>query len=411
MLYAILVKSFMTAIVFLPINIAYLTFSFLFFGQPIKGRAWQIVIFSFVQSFPITMLISKVPHAVYPWIYMLHFALLFRFWFRNLPSKNKLLIGGTAYLLNILLESLISVVVFFIFPAEIINRNLFYALIGMSPVLAFFSLISWSMYRSKIAPGRRILNALVNREQRSLIILVLLLLVQTVFYIVYGAFYSDNQKAVVSLSLIFSGNFCGLVVLYLILRVISSEKKHTYENTHHLYSQEIQRLFTQAKGQRHDLANHVQVISSFIKRGKYTELKKYAQELVDEISQMSDIFSIGNPELAALVHTKLVEATGKHIEFRIRFIQSEPFQFEDQTGGAIRTIETWIDKGFTQAMMNSSSERIVELIGELKEEGLIVQVNYAGTSGMLSGVTNRVSTFPIRIVGEQEQQKNALNWR
>lgn len=69
--------------------------------------------------------------------------------------------------------------------------------------------------------------------------------------------------------------------------------------------QEVENLYGQIRGMRHDLRNHAQTMQAFIKLGQTEELEQYLKELSDSFEQVDDVLRTGNVMADAIINSKL----------------------------------------------------------------------------------------------------------
>lgn len=74
------------------------------------------------------------------------------------------------------------------------------------------------------------------------------------------------------------------------------------------YAIEVESIYQQMRGIRHDYRNHLQVMSAYLEQDEIIDLKAYLQELTFEMNQVDAIIRTGNTLIDALVNTKLSRA-------------------------------------------------------------------------------------------------------
>lgn len=67
---------------------------------------------------------------------------------------------------------------------------------------------------------------------------------------------------------------------------------------------------------RHDMKNHMLVMSDLLKQQEYEKLNNYIEKLVDKVSVADKIINTGNIELDAIINSKISEARVRDIELR-----------------------------------------------------------------------------------------------
>ncbi|MGX7109568.1 sensor histidine kinase [Facklamia miroungae] len=80
------------------------------------------------------------------------------------------------------------------------------------------------------------------------------------------------------------------------------------------YALEVESIYRQMRGIRHDYRNHLQVMQAYLASQDYLALDQYLQELTNEMNQVDTIIRTGNTLIDALVNTKLTRAQANGVE-------------------------------------------------------------------------------------------------
>lgn len=80
------------------------------------------------------------------------------------------------------------------------------------------------------------------------------------------------------------------------------------------YAIEVEAIYNQMRGIRHDYRNHLQVMNTLINNQRINELDAYIKQLTNELNQVDTIIQTGNTMIDAIVNTKLTTAKNKGIE-------------------------------------------------------------------------------------------------
>ncbi|MGF3067320.1 sensor histidine kinase [Facklamia sp. P12945] len=117
-------------------------------------------------------------------------------------------------------------------------------------------------------------------------------------------------KALVSLVL-----FVLLLSLWYIYRLRLDLRFHQIQQKElDDYALEVESIYRQMRGIRHDYRNHLQVIQAYLTSQDYQALDQYLQELTNEMNQVDTIIRTGNTLIDALVNTKLTRAQAKGVD-------------------------------------------------------------------------------------------------
>lgn len=110
-----------------------------------------------------------------------------------------------------------------------------------------------------------------------------------------------------------------VLTIFLLKRLFTLSEQEAIAETQEAFIDNIDRLFTTIRGQRHDFINHVQVIYSMLNIGQINEAIKYMDNLLEEIQSISNVIKVKDPVLSALLNTKnaVAERYGVSLEIRL----------------------------------------------------------------------------------------------
>ena len=76
---------------------------------------------------------------------------------------------------------------------------------------------------------------------------------------------------------------------------------------------EVENMYNQIRGWRHDYRNHIQVMKSYAAAGDLKAIKKYLDELDTDLSTVDTVIKTGNKMTDAILNSKISLAKSKHI--------------------------------------------------------------------------------------------------
>ena len=79
------------------------------------------------------------------------------------------------------------------------------------------------------------------------------------------------------------------------------------------HSEEVENMYRQTRGWRHDLKTHIQTMKAHLELGEYGALQEYLEELDQDLETVDRILRTGNVKLDALLNSKLSLAGAKGI--------------------------------------------------------------------------------------------------
>lgn len=77
--------------------------------------------------------------------------------------------------------------------------------------------------------------------------------------------------------------------------------------------EEVQNMYRQVRGWRHDFAGHVQNMNVLLEKGDYEELKRYLDKMDASLGEVDSVLKTGNVMVDAALNSKLTLAASKHI--------------------------------------------------------------------------------------------------
>ena len=150
---------------------------------------------------------------------------------------------------------------------------------------------------------------------------------------------------------------------------------------------EIQDIYTDMRGLRHDMRSHIANISLLVKNVAGTvneELESYIGKMEETVSKLDFAYQTGNPITDIIIHQKGQEAEKKHIQFKADFAYPP---------------NLLIDIYDIAVVLNNALENAIEACGKLEDNKKIKLQSYVKGSLFFIEVEN---DFAEDIVMEEE---------
>lgn len=107
---------------------------------------------------------------------------------------------------------------------------------------------------------------------------------------------------------------CAVFVTRLLtLRSTAKRLEHFQNDLLARQVSEVENLYSQIRGMRHDLRNHAQTMQAFLNLNQTGELKQYLQDLSHSFEQVDDVLRTGNVMADAIINSKLSLAKSKGV--------------------------------------------------------------------------------------------------
>lgn len=81
---------------------------------------------------------------------------------------------------------------------------------------------------------------------------------------------------------------------------------------------EVENIYKQMRGWRHDYHNHIQVMKAYLELGKYEDMDKYLSDLDKDLSNIDTVLKTGNLMVDAILNSKLSMAINQGININAK---------------------------------------------------------------------------------------------
>ena len=148
---------------------------------------------------------------------------------------------------------------------------------------------------------------------------------------------------------------------------------------------EVQNIYTQMRGWRHDYHNHIQVMKAHMALGRTEELNTYLSELDTDLTAVDTIIKSGNIMLDAILNSKLSLAAAKEITVNAKAAAPSNISISDVDLCVV--VGNLLDNAIEACMkLEEKSSRFIRVyIGIFKEQFYISVSNSTGSDVKKSG--------------------------
>lgn len=347
-----------------------------FFGK--RGSWRQTAIFALTHGAFSATGLFVLPPSLLTLLSMLSFVLLFALSFRHIKPVERISIAIFALLLSFVVEIASGLVWLPLFPQEQLLSNPLYTIFAMWPLFALVLALALLLERTGVSPGQRMLLFLQTAQARLMLYLALLSIVQFIVlvFLLPAHMISDNP---LYFSLIFIAGVLSLAIMYMAVRTTRKAMDKGVRISQQVYIEDVNRMFTAIRGQRHDFLNHVQVIRSMVSRKKYEELERYTRELAGEVTELNEVLQIGHPALAALIRTKMAVALDKKVTFSYDLTGFAGSAIGLKSIDIVKIVGNLLDNALEAAELLPAGERRVEIVGQCVDRQIELCVRNYGS--------------------------------
>lgn len=180
------------------------------------------------------------------------------------------------------------------------------------------------------------------------------------------------------------------------------------------YAVEIEAIYSEMRGIRHDYRNHLQVMAAYLQKDELVHLEKYMDELTNELNQVDTIIRTGNTLIDALVNTKLTRAQTMGVTLDATAIAPSELSIQDIDLAIVlgNLLNNAIEATTIQSGENFKDERFIRLyIAPMKNNLYISITNTMDQSpqkGYLSLKAPNRQGYGLRRIDQTIQKYNGL---
>ncbi|MFE8697166.1 sensor histidine kinase [Cytobacillus sp. FJAT-53684] len=246
----------------------------------------------------------------------------------------------------------------------------------------------------------------------QMLILVILILFQIVFnffLIVSLVVFHDQIELFgipIHLILLFLTNVGSLFFLARVYIHAERQKIQLTETTH---EEQFRSFVASVRSDRHDLNNHLTVISGLIKINNFSGAESYINEIIGEVKINNQALLVHNPVLASMLYSKMEKFQKGEISFRSN-IKSEQITRLISSTDLIRLISNLLDNAYDAAMELPVGKRLIAFeMTETDQELQLIVKNASVNSkldeklfkpGMSTKATDKSRGFGLSIIQE-----------
>lgn len=165
------------------------------------------------------------------------------------------------------------------------------------------------------------------------------------------------------ISLVF-GFFAVAVLTFciILLSLYAWRMKQHYHTLQESY-QNLEKLNSELRTQRHDYLNHLQVVYGLMELEEYAELKRYLEPVYKDMRKTGKALKTSKPAINALLKAKMDEAEGRGIDFYIE-VKSDLKGLQVEDWELCKVLSNLLDNAMTALEENSGEKKITLEITE-----------------------------------------------
>lgn len=153
---------------------------------------------------------------------------------------------------------------------------------------------------------------------------------------------------------------------------------------------EVDNMYRQIRGWRHDYRNHIQTLKVFAANGDLDAIKSYLDDLDSDLSTVDTVIKTGNAMADAILNSKISLAKSKNIE-----VQAEahiPVKLKMSEIDLCCIIGNLFDNAIEASLVLPESERLIRVYMDMKNTQLYISFTNFTAGKKLSKIGNRFQT-------------------
>lgn len=365
----------------IPQALTCLWFSFVFIGYFPERCLKRIIIYSVAQSAYSAILFFILPS----WAHILN-SLLSQFlflWliFPEIKIRIRILVLLFMLAVSACFELIYAYIAIVLGGYEqVLYSSFLFKIMLFWPGFLVIALLTAYMARKKIYLARELRAFTLHIRSRPYFMLLSLVLLQIVLFMILFSHIFVKPIPAPTLQIMFIASVILFVLITVkIMQIIACSRIEGMYQSQDTYIRDLTHMFASIRGQRHDFANHVQVMYSMLALKKYEQLQTYMEEVVHEIQSTNvAIVDLPSPALAALVQAKAAIAADKKIRFDY-LIHTTSLTFNSVTCiDLVRIIGNLVDNAFDEVVKLPEHQRGVHLEMYVHRDELYITVMNQG---------------------------------
>nr|WP_276536505.1 GHKL domain-containing protein [Tissierella carlieri] len=119
------------------------------------------------------------------------------------------------------------------------------------------------------------------------------------------------------------------IIRYILNKIVDRRIANYQNDLTSKYYIEVENIYKQMRGWRHDYHNHMQVMKAYLELGKYEDMDEYLNELDKDLTNIDTVLKTGNLMVDAILNSKLSMAISQGININAKAIVPKNLQVSD----------------------------------------------------------------------------------
>ena len=132
--------------------------------------------------------------------------------------------------------------------------------------------------------------------------------------------------------------------------------------------EEVENMYRQVRGWRHDYRNHIQTMMTLMRSGEYEKVMSYLETLGEDLNTVDTVLKTGNIMADAILNSKISLAKSNHIQ--VDATASIPVKLSMTDIDLCVIIGNLLDNAIEASMTLPEKERMIRIYIEMKKNRL-----------------------------------------
>ena len=148
-----------------------------------------------------------------------------------------------------------------------------------------------------------------------------------------------------------------------------------------IHHQEVETMYKQIRGWRHDYRNHIQTLKVLVENGNIEEVKEYLDKLDKDLNTIDTVIKTGNAMADAILNSKISLAKSKDIKVIVD--AHIPIKLKTSELDLCVIIGNLFDNAIEASLALPENERVIRVYMDMKNTQLYISfTNFTATKKM-----------------------------
>jgi len=119
------------------------------------------------------------------------------------------------------------------------------------------------------------------------------------------------------------------IIRYILYKLVDKRIANYQDELMTKHYNEIENIYREMRGWKHDYHNHIQLMKAYLELGKYKDMDKYLNDLDKDLTNIDTVLKTGNLMVDAILNSKLSLAMRQDIDINVKATVPEELQVAD----------------------------------------------------------------------------------